>query len=61
MIDALLMLVLGFVLIKFILPAFSAFTAVFREELKRIDREGLIQTNGNFWSPDQEKLNPKHH
>lgn len=58
--DVLLTIVFGLVLVRFVLPGLSAFTEIFRDEMKRIDREGLIKTNGAFWSPDQE-IKAKHH
>lgn len=31
-----------------------------KEEADRVHKEGLIKTDGAFWSPDQEYIKPKH-
>lgn len=58
--DALLAIVFGYILLRFTLPFLSAFADTFKDEMKRIDREGLIKTDGAFWSPNQD-IHPKRH
>lgn len=58
--DVLLAIAFGYMLLRFVLPGISAFTEICKDEMRRIHREGLIKTDGAFWSPDQE-LKTKHH
>lgn len=60
MLEVLLALVLGTALIIYVIPTLNDLSKAIRDEADRIHKEGLIKTDGAFWSPDQEYLKPKH-
>jgi hypothetical protein len=62
MVEVICALVFGYFLYKVALPFVNDLAIAIKEEVKRVDREGLVKTdNGAFWSPDQDKhIKTKH-
>ncbi|MDO4729694.1 MAG: hypothetical protein Q4A96_00660 [Candidatus Saccharibacteria bacterium] len=60
MLEVLLALVLSIALIIYVIPTLNDLSKAIRDEADRVHKEGLIKTDGAFWSPDQEYIKPKH-
>ena len=60
MLEVLFALALSIALIIYVIPTLNDLSKAIREEADRVHKEGLIKTDGAFWSPDQEYIKPKH-
>lgn len=60
MLEVLFALAFSVALIIYVIPTLNDLSKAIREEADRVHKEGLIKTDGAFWSPDQEYIKPKH-
>ncbi|MBR6811070.1 hypothetical protein IKM56_01355 [Candidatus Saccharibacteria bacterium] len=60
MLEVLFALALSTALIIYVVPTLNDLSKAIRDEIDRVHKEGLIKTDGAFWSPDQESLKSKH-
>ncbi len=59
MLEVLFALAFSVALIIYVIPTLNDLSKAIREEADRVHKEGLIKTDGAFWSPDQEYIKPK--
>jgi hypothetical protein len=50
---------IAILLARIIIPFFDALTQAVKEEADRVSKEGLMKTDGAFWSPNQDPK-PRH-
>lgn len=60
MLEVLFALAFSVALIIYVIPTLNDLSKAIREEADRVHKEGLIKTDGAFWSPNQEYIKPKH-